>query len=72
MDERTGEMIKPIFNTPEEYLHAAYSDAMIEGLPIEIVISAYTETRGNAEKFFFAVQAAVMLKDLIEDRRAAV
>ena len=52
--------------TPQDYVAAAYADAMVEGLCPEIVNQAYTDSE-DAEEFFYRVQALVQLKEVIED-----
>ena len=52
--------------TPQDYVAAAYADAMVEGLCPEIVNQAYTDSK-DAEEFFYRVQALVQLKEVVED-----
>ena len=52
--------------TPQDYVAAAYADAMVEGLDPEIVNQAYTDST-DAEEFFYRVQALVQLKEVIDD-----
>ena len=52
--------------TPQDYVAAAYADAMVEGLCPEIVNQAYTDSE-DAEEFFYRVQALVQLKEVVED-----
>ena len=52
--------------TPQDYVAAAYADAMVEGLDPDIVNQAYTDSEDAAE-FFYRVQALVQLKEVIDD-----
>ena len=52
--------------TPQDYVAAAYADAMVEGLDPDIVNQAYTDSEG-AEEFFYRVQALVQLKEVVDD-----
>ena len=52
--------------TPQDYVAAAYADAMIEGLCPKIVAAAYHQSK-DAEEFFFRVQALVQLNDIVKD-----
>ena len=51
---------------PQDYVAAAYADAMVEGLDPEIVNQAYTDSIHAAE-FFYRVQALVQLKEIVDD-----
>jgi len=48
-----------------DYWIAACSDIAYEKLSIEAVAAAY-EVSGTAEQFFYAIQAAVTLKEVID------
>ena len=52
--------------SPQDYVAAAYADAMVEGLDPEIVNQAYTDST-DAEEFFYRVQALVQLKEVVDD-----
>ena len=54
--------------TESDYYTAACLDTAYEGLDVEAV-SAACRVSENAEEFFWAVQAAVMLKEVIDANR---
>ena len=52
-----------------DYLHAAYADAIAEGIPLDRLIELYTDAE-TAPQFFAGVQALVELQDIVEDHYA--
>lgn len=52
-----------------DLLHAAYADAIAEGIPLDRLIELYTDAK-NPEQFLAGVQALVELKDIVEDHYA--
>ena len=52
--------------SPQDYVAAAYADAMVEGLDPDIVNQAYTDSE-DAEEFFYRVQALVQLNEVVAD-----
>lgn len=58
-------MTKP---TDAEWLLAACGDIAMENLPVDAVLAAHM-VANSAEDFFWAIQATIMLRDLMDEKR---